>query len=181
MTLPANIRINMSAPFPSQVKGSGPVTVSKQNGIWSIGLGVGQLGPVVAGFDPTTIDIPVYNTINQTWQVLTVQQMLSGGNVQRLVTAAGNIVVQGNDRIILVKQLVPAAASIILPAAGTRNGVPITVKDLAGVAAGNPLTFVPNGAETIDGAASAVINDNFEAMTLYPIVALGGPAGWWIG
>ena len=43
MTIPANIRFNLNAPFPSLVTGSGPITVSKMNGIWSIGYSVSNL------------------------------------------------------------------------------------------------------------------------------------------
>jgi hypothetical protein len=37
MGLPANIRVNAAFPFPALVQGSGPVTVAKNNGIWTIG------------------------------------------------------------------------------------------------------------------------------------------------
>lgn len=43
MTIPANIRFNLNAPFPSLVTGSGPITVSKMNGIWNIGYSVATL------------------------------------------------------------------------------------------------------------------------------------------
>ena len=43
MTIPANIRYNLNAPFPSLVTGSGPITVNKMNGIWSIGYSVSNL------------------------------------------------------------------------------------------------------------------------------------------
>jgi hypothetical protein len=44
MTLPAKIRVNTTLPFPSLVKGSGPVTVAKNNGVWTVGLNFGVLG-----------------------------------------------------------------------------------------------------------------------------------------
>ena len=50
--LPARIRVNATFPFPALVQGSGPVTVSKANGIWTIGFtgssgggGSGATGP----------------------------------------------------------------------------------------------------------------------------------------
>lgn len=43
MTAPTNIKFNLNAPFPSLVTGSGPITVSKMNGIWSIGYTVANL------------------------------------------------------------------------------------------------------------------------------------------
>lgn len=180
MTLPSNIRTNWSAPFPSKVRASGPCTLSKSNGIWSFGFSLAGLG-AIQSLDPTNIEIAVWNVTLQVWQQATLQQLLGGSFVQRLVTGAGNVVVQSNDRVLLIKQAAPAAANIILPSAQSRNSVPITVKDLAGVAAANNLTLVPNGSETIDGAANFVLNDNFETVTLNPITAQGGPAGWWIG
>ena len=43
MTIPAQIRFNLNAPFPSLVTGSGPISVNKMNGIWSIGYSVANL------------------------------------------------------------------------------------------------------------------------------------------
>jgi hypothetical protein len=43
MTVPANIRFNLNAPFPSLVTGTGPITVNKMNGIWQIGYTVANL------------------------------------------------------------------------------------------------------------------------------------------
>lgn len=47
MALPVNIRVNTSAPFPSNVNGSGPVTITKQNGIWTVGFNSALLPPLV--------------------------------------------------------------------------------------------------------------------------------------
>lgn len=44
MTLPANIRVNAAFPFPSLVQGSGPITIYKVNGVWTVGFNSGLLG-----------------------------------------------------------------------------------------------------------------------------------------
>ncbi len=183
MSTPANIRVNTGAPFPALVKGSGPVTIAKNNGVWTVGFQIANLGGMPIGTDPTTVEILLWNTVTKSFQQATLAQANASPAFQRLFTGAGNITVNANDRVILVKQAVAAAVNIILPTAVSRAGVPITVKDFAGVAAANPLTFVPSGADIIDGAGApaAVINDNWEAMTLNPITVQGGPAGWWIG
>ena len=181
MSTPADIRVNIGAPFPVLVKAAAPVTMAKKNGIWTVGLSVASLGAIPQTFDPTAIQILAWNATLQTWQQGTLQRLIAGGLNQRLVTAAGNIAVLPSDLVLLVKQTVPAAVNVTLPVAASRNGIPITVKDLAGAAAANPLTLVPNGLETIDGGSSFILNNNFEAVTLNPITASGGPAGWWIG
>ena len=53
MNIPRNIRVNAAFPFPALVQGSGPITVTKINGIWTIGyngsaLGVLNTAPPVA-------------------------------------------------------------------------------------------------------------------------------------
>jgi hypothetical protein len=44
MAAPANIRVNVQVPFPALVVPSGPITLNKVNGIWTIGFAVSQLG-----------------------------------------------------------------------------------------------------------------------------------------
>ena len=64
MTIPANIRFNLNAPFPSLVTGTGPITVSKMNGIWQIGYSVSNLtqqNPPPAG-GLTTSFVTVWNS-----------------------------------------------------------------------------------------------------------------------
>lgn len=44
MTLPPSIRVNTKAAFPSIVQGSGPITIAKVNGVWTVGFNSGLLG-----------------------------------------------------------------------------------------------------------------------------------------
>jgi hypothetical protein len=177
MTVPENVRINLSAPFPTQVQGSGPVTISKQLGVWTVGFSTTKLGALSLNLDPTTITFLVYSSGTGTFYNITLAALSGQFFATRVVTAAGNIPVTPSDRVLLVAQTVPQAAYVILPAAASRNGTPLTIKDLAGVAAGFPLTLLPNGAETIDGQLSVPLNSNYQALTLYPIAT----GGWWIG
>ncbi len=52
MSLPPNIRINASVPFPPIVQGAGGVTVSKANGIWTISAAgaIGASGQATINF-----------------------------------------------------------------------------------------------------------------------------------
>jgi hypothetical protein len=57
VTLPPNIRVNLTVPFPAQVIGSGQITVTKNNGVWTIGQVGTPLFVNSAGF--VTIGSPV--------------------------------------------------------------------------------------------------------------------------
>lgn len=71
--------------------------------------------------------------------------------------------VLATDSIVSYELTVPAATAVTLPAGIT--GTVYYLKDGSGTAAANPITITPT-ASTIDGAATAVINSNFGAITL---------------
>jgi hypothetical protein len=91
MTLPANIRINTSLPFPSLVKGSGPVTVAKVNGVWTVGLNFGVLGIQTppAGNFPTDY-LVVFDSIGNTFFQMPLSALASASQVP--TSGSGQIV-----------------------------------------------------------------------------------------
>lgn len=185
MTLPASIRVNAQFPFPSLVKGSGPIIIAKANGIWTVGFTIAQLAPMLVGSDPTTKLVLIYDQVTGAFLQTTIATLIgAAANTYRIVTAAGNVAVLATDLVILMNKAVGAATSIVLPPSVQRNGAPLTVKDLKGDANANNITFVPDGVETIDGFdaataaanGSALIDINYGKKTLYPLTA----GGWYL-
>jgi hypothetical protein len=179
MTLPPSVRVNVGAPFPARVQGSGPVLVTKANGIWTISLnisGIAQQTPPSAKY-PTDFFL-IWDSVAQSWfQVpLSFLSTLVAARTQRLVTASP-IVIAAGDQVLNCN--IAAAATCALPTAASRNGVPLTFKDL-GQAGIHPITITPNGAETIDGAANFVMTINRQELTLVPFND-GTNTGWFIG
>lgn len=78
------------------------------------------------------------------------------------------------DTLALVN--VAGAVTVNLPAASGRSGYPITIKDISGNAATNNITINRNGADTIEGKTSIVINNNYGFFKLIPITG-----GWIVG
>jgi hypothetical protein len=175
--LPPSIRVNLQAPFPALVQGSGPVVIGKQAGIWTVQLSFAGLGvqtPPPANY--ATDYILVYDSVAQTFFKAPLTGSLFGrARTQRSVTATP-IVVASTDEILNCN--ITAAAACALPAAATRNGLALTFKDL-GQAAAHNITLTPNGVETIDGAANAVLKNNYQSMTLVPFND-GVNSGWMI-
>jgi len=184
MTLPASIRVNVKVPFPTSVSGVGFIVVTKQNGRWSIKADYTQLAPILGLLDPTLNEVVVYNTMTKQYGTVTMAQVIaSASNNYRTVPAGGTIQVAANDVTLLVTGA-PAATNFNLPASSTRNGLPLTIKDLTGGAHANNFTLVPFGTETIDGfnAAAAAANGiavldiSYGKKTVYPLTS----GGWYL-
>lgn len=191
MTLPASIRVNTAAPFPSLVTSTAPVTIRKVNGIWTIGFSSASLAVMTppSGDYPTDY-VLVYDSIAGTYFNVSISQVIAAAAASitavaptpKIVTAAGDYTVLAGDQIILMNKTVGAATNINLPTSASRINIPITVKDYKGDSNTNNIVFVPNGTETIDGFSSAValangtsvIRTNYGIKTLSPL-----PSGGW--
>lgn len=178
MSLVASIRVNMQLPFPALVRGANAVVVSKQNGVWTVSLNVGGLAtsvPVATDYGITYL--LVYNALTATYTRVALNSLgIGGARAQRSVTASP-ITIAVSDQILNLN--LGVAANIALPAATTRNGVPLTFKDVGGKAGTFNILLVPNGAETIDGLPNYTLNVNRQAVTLVPFND-GTNVGWFI-
>lgn len=91
MTVPTNIRMNLNAPFPSLVTGSGPISVGKQNGIWQIGYSIAGLAiqPQPPAGNLATDYVLVWDSVAQTF-VQVPLSALAGGGAKLLNTMVAN-------------------------------------------------------------------------------------------
>lgn len=81
----------------------------------------------------------------------------------RIATTTPDTVL-ATDSIVSYQLAAPGPVAVALPAGIT--GTVYYLKDGTGDASTNPITITPNGAETIDDAATATINTNYGALTL---------------
>lgn len=175
MTLPANIRVNTSAPFPATVKGSGLITVAKANGIWTVGFSATGIGQMPAGVNPTQIQLLLWNAANASWQYATLAQLAAnfGQNLTIVTHAMSPYAVLATDTYLLV-DTTDGAVEIDLSLAATRNGVPLKIKDYKGNAATDNITIKPQAGETVDSSTNAaplVLQANYDGVSLTPITA----------
>lgn len=183
--IPANIRVNIGAPFPARVSGASYITVVKYNGLWTIVPNYSLLGAPIGNLDPTVKEVVIYDVGTGVFNVITLATLVATfTNSYRMVTAAGDVTVLASDSVILLNKGTGAATNIDLPTSASRNGLPITVKDYKGDANTNNITFVPASGETIDGydasdaAANglALIDIALGKKTLNPLAS----GGWYI-
>lgn len=172
MTLPSNIRVNVSAPFPGRVTGANFIIVSKSNGIWTVEADYLGLVPLVAASDQALV--AVYDPASQAFYSATLADIagIAQQRSSRIVTSGATIAVDPNDADILVSLSSPAPVTVNLGAAASAQTY-VSIKDYAGNASSNNITINPSGAETIDGAASALIGSDWGALTLYPLPGIG--------
>lgn len=163
------IRVNTLVPFPSLVQGSGPVTIGKVKGIWTVGFSVtGLTNSLPSNANFPTDYVMVWDNIAKAFFSISLSQLVAPTQAS---ATASPYVVQATDDVVLCN--LAGALAITLPAANTRGGMPLTIKDVSGAAAAHNITANRAGADLIDGAATAVISTNYGALRLLPIAT-----GW---
>jgi len=181
LTLPANIRVNTLLPFPSLVTGAGPVSVTKNNGIWTISLSATAL----AQESPTGAQLNndlmlVFDPIAGNWFAVPMSFFSIGAGVsaqkQRSITS-GPVTLVATDQILNLNLSAPL--TITLPAFASRNGLSLTFKDVGQQATANPITIAGNGADTIDGFASIPLDTNGMEIMITPFND-GVNSGWFV-
>jgi hypothetical protein len=174
MTQVANVRVNTSAPFPATVKGGGPVTISKQNGIWTVGFTIANLAAMPTGVNPATIDLLVWNTNTNVFQYVTMANLLAATGTPTNVTSAESPYTPLPSDTYLYVDTTGGPVVIDLDFAANRNGSALSIKDVKGNAATNSITVTPKAGETLDGytnAAPLVLGANYDGIRISPNTA----------
>ena len=145
--IPANVRVNIGAPFPSLVKGSpqGLIAVAKQNGIWTVTLNYAAMGltPVIA--DPNNSYVLIYNPLTGLYAVVPISTITSNKSV-RIITTVGPQAAQPADDVIIIKQAVAAAFNLTVDWSARTK--PLRVVDGRGDAAVNNITITPTAGQS---------------------------------
>lgn len=84
MGIPANIRVNVSVPFPARVVGSGGIQVTKVNGVWTIIPNFAALAALGGIPTPSTTFTWVYDSVAKTFAKIAIDVLIAsvanGGN-----------------------------------------------------------------------------------------------------
>lgn len=167
MTLPANIRVNMSAPFPATVRGSGVVAVAKANGIWTIGLNFGAVAISQAIADPANTYALVWNAITGVYALIPLS--VFSNNSVKILTAPGPYAAAPADDVLIVKQIIAAAFAVTVDWSARTK--PLRIVDGKGDAAVNNITITPAAGQTQLSLVnySYVIDSNGGSIELTPL------------
>lgn len=170
MPAPANVRVNVQAPFPAMVTGSGPITLAKINGVWQIGINGRLIGSANPGVIPTDYVI-VWDDVAQQFIKISLSNLITvaaQARTQRSVTASPIVITAGPPADQILNVNIAGAAACTLPQASTRAGLALTFKDVGANFAAHPLTLTAFAGDNIDGAGTLVLNQNRQGVTLIP-------------
>jgi hypothetical protein len=165
MTLPPNIRVNIGAPFPAVVRGSGPISISRANGIWTIGMALPTTftTQVPAASALPTDYVMVYDSVAGIWVAVTLGTIMAG--TQRAV-AATPVSILPTDYVLHLNLTI--SSNIVLPPYLSRAGMPLMFKDVGMQATAFPQTLSAATGETIDGLASIPLAVNGQSIRVVP-------------
>lgn len=131
-----------------------------QNGQATVSLDYPSLADVASIADPSDFTVALYQKSAGAYGELALTNLPQIGNpFPRASFGDADYVVPTTDRYVALTAALTAPRNVSLPAASAYpGGMILTVQDEAGgVSAVNTLTLVPNGADTINGAASVVL------------------------
>lgn len=183
MTLPASIRVNVRAPFPTQVKGAAFIGVTKANGVWTLAPNYRTLAENVV-VTPTQI-LALQDSLTGNFSWVGASSFVSAAlSSYRIITTAGTVNVLATDLVLLFEKSPSGASTVNLPTSAMRAGAPVFIKDLTGDANTNNITIVPASGETIDGFSAsaaaangvAVLSINYGVRRFYPLTS----GGWYV-
>lgn len=164
MSLPANIRVNMGAPFPALVKGSGLIAIAKNNGIWTVSLNFSAIAQAQGLPDPANSYVLVWNALTGVSTLIPIGTVPVIGRVVKTLTAPGPYAALPTDDVLIVKQLVAAPFTITVD--WSARSKPLRIVDGKGDANVNNITITPKAGQsqlaivnysyTIDGAGASI-------------------------
>ena len=172
MTLVPNIRINTSAPFPATVKGGGVVTVSKANGIWTVGLNFGALAQLPLAPDPANTFVLTWDSVTGVFALIPISATSGSKVVKTLVAAASPYTALPTDEVLLIEN-VPFTVNVDW----SMRTKALRVVDQSGEASpATPIAITPAAGQTQLAAVnfSYLIDGAGGSITLTPLPTANG-------
>jgi hypothetical protein len=163
------IRVRANVRIPARVVSGPGISQEIADGVLTTGLDLTELDPVVSIPDPSLYRLFVYNEGTDTWETTTLDN-LPTTTTGDTYTGRGDAIYTflSTDRYVELTTALTAARIWSLPVASTYPaGTRIVVQDaIGGITSTNTLTIQANAADTINGAATFVLNAAYTGVEL---------------
>lgn len=176
MALPLTVRVNAPISFPGQVLGSGPVTIAKLNGVYTLGLSVaGLVDQLPPAGNLATDFVPVFDAVQNTWFKTSLAELL--GDLQVAATS-----LLGNSTgVAAAAQSIALGAALVFSGASLRTvamtgDVTTAANSFATTIAANVVNFSKIqqvGAVSLIGNSTGVVA-NLQGILLGATLAFSG-------
>jgi len=156
--------------FPSNVSGSGVVSVVQANGAYTISLNLQPLLPALASIaDPLNTYLLAWNALTGAFQLVQPGAVTSSKSV-KILTGGSPYAALSDDDVLIVKQAVGAPFTVTVNWAA-RGSKPLTIVDGKGDALVNNITVTPTAGQTQLAIVNNpyVIDANGGSVTLTPL------------
>ncbi len=150
---PPKIRVSTQVPFPAMVRGSGPVTIAKASGVWTVGFsvaGLNSIAPPIASY--ATDFLFGWDTVNKQFFQISLTNVLAVPVTSPPVTETLAYAVGQSDSSIILNNA--GGVTLTLPAAAQTAGRWLYVRTIA---AGAVASASANVVPLAGGAAGTAI------------------------
>lgn len=109
-----------------------------------------SLFALAGSYDPSAQQVLIQSTVDGSFQLATIAQVIAASQTQQIKTAAGNVNVALNDGLIVVNKTVGGATTVTLPASSSKVGA-VKIVDFKGDAGTNNITIALTGSDKLNG------------------------------
>jgi hypothetical protein len=161
----SGISVSLDVPFPSNAISGPGVKVDKTNSTWVVSLDIPDLVDGGSPATPSNIFLPGYDVGLLQNNKYRLDNIIAGatGLDSRTPRGDANYSILITDRYIGLTAALTAVRTFTLPAASTvPGGRIVTIQDeVGGISGANYLSFVPTGADTLNGASSYLLKAKY--------------------
>lgn len=147
----------------------GTGTTVRKDGLASyVDLDFTKFAPLGA-YDPSTQRLVAQSTVDGSFGIVTVSQVIAGAQSEQVITAGAVVNVAPNDGLIKLNKTVSSVTQVNLPLATTKVG-PVTICDFKGDSDTYMVTIVVTGSDKLPGNLTQwIMSDAGQSITFKPL------------
>ncbi|MBR0868939.1 hypothetical protein JQ633_01105 [Bradyrhizobium tropiciagri] len=173
MAVNPKVKLKALVNFPAKVEAENFLTITKEAGVFTIGVDYTKLvaTPIT---DPTTAIIAVFDEVTGAYAALSVADIVGASfSIEQHITGPGPVVIQNATGVVRVDQAVGAPITLQMGLADDKT-VPVLISDWKGDAGTNNITIQLTGSDKFPGGLTSwKIAGDGGSVFLRPVAGVG--------